>query len=82
MENFIQLETPSFDEGYFRCMERNGIVKSTKVIVNVAHISSIERYVGTCLHKGWDCAKVVMHNGTQHIDKRSPEALLKAISYL
>ena len=62
-------------------MEKNGVIKSGKTIVNVAEISSIERYVGTCLHDGWDCCKVVMNNGTKHIDKRSPEGLLKAISY-
>jgi hypothetical protein len=80
MGNFIELETPSFDEGYFRSMTRSGVVKSGKAIVNIAEISSIKRYVGTCLHDGWDCSKVTMNNGTSFIDKRSPEELLKAIS--
>ena len=73
---FLEIETPSYDEGYFKCMERNGIIKSNKHHINVAEISSITRYVGKMLHEGWDCSKIKMKNGDTFIDKRTPSELL------
>jgi hypothetical protein len=81
MGNFIELETPSFGAGFTRShAEKNGIFDPTKTIVNIDHVSSIERYIGDMIHEGWDCSKVTMNNGTKFIDKRSPEELLMAIS--
>lgn len=72
---FFKLETPSFDEGYFKDMRESGKITSVYAIVNVSEISSIERYKGTLLHEGWDCSKVIMNTGKEYIDKRQPDEL-------
>lgn len=72
---FFTLETPSFDEGYFKDMRKTGKIISISAIVNVCEISSIERYKGTLLHEGWDCSNVIMNTGKEYIDKRQPDEL-------
>jgi hypothetical protein len=70
-------ETPSFDEGSFGPnSKKNGVITSRKSIINIACISSIDRYKGKLLHEGWDCSKITMNNGNTFIDYRKPSELL------
>ena len=78
----FEITTPSFDEGYFRSMERNGKIKSISRHINVNEISSITRYVGENLHNGWNCSKIKMNNGDEFIDKRLPNELISDINLL
>jgi len=76
----FKIETPSYDEGYFRCMERNGNIISNINYIDIDKIVSIRKYVGDLLHKGWVCSKIQMQSGTTFIDKRDVEVLLNDIS--
>ena len=78
----LEISTPSFDEGYHKCMERNGVIKSISRHINVDEISSIHRYIGQLLHQGWDCSKITMKNGDKFIDYRLPNELINAIEEL
>lgn len=83
MANFIELQTPPFGAGFPKSYaEKNGIFESQKAVVNVDHISSIHRYIGDMVHEGWDCSQVIMKSGYKFVDRRSPQELLKAISYI
>ena len=76
----FKITTPSFDEGYQRCLEKNGIIKSISRHINVNEISSIHRYIGEYCHQGWDCSQIKMKNGDKFIDQRSPDELIKDIN--
>lgn len=76
----FKIESPSYDEGYFKCMERNGKIKSNIHYIDVGKIISVKKYAGDLLHKGWICSKIEMQNGTTFIDKREVEIILNDIS--
>lgn len=81
MAKFIELEAPAFGVGFPQSYaEKNGLFDPPKAYINVDQICSIERYIGKLMYDGWDCCAVFMKNGHRHIDKRSPEQLIEAIS--
>jgi len=82
MENpkFISLTTPPYPiwiDG-----SPTGEFEEVTNIVNVNMIASIEPYVGTCLHSGWNCSLVQVNIGNTkkiYYDKRKPSELLDLI---
>jgi hypothetical protein len=74
--NLFRIETPKFDKGYHKCMERNGEITSVVNYININEISSIREYIGELLHKGWNCSKIKMKNGNEFIDYREVETIL------
>lgn len=55
-----------------------GQYKTSTAIVNKSMIASIVPYVGTNLHKGWNCSKVTVNLGDRsevHYDVRLPHLL-------
>lgn len=75
----FEISTPSFDEGYHKSMERNGVIKSIIRHININEISSIQHYIGELLHDGWNCSRIKMKNGDTFIDYRLPNDLINAI---
>jgi hypothetical protein len=75
----FKTETPKFDEGYHRNMEKNGVIKTFINHINPLEISSINEYKGKLLHSGWDCSQIVMKNGNRFIDYRKVAQLLKEL---
>lgn len=79
---FLEISTPSFDEGYHKNMKRNGVTKSIIRHINVHEISSIQHYIGELLHQGWNGSKIKMKNGDAFIDYRLPNELINDIEKL
>lgn len=76
----IKIESPSYDVGYHKNMERTGVIKTSIHFINTNEISSISHYVGKLLHDGWDCSKIKMNNGDSFIDARQPNEIIKLIN--
>jgi len=74
--------TFSFDEGWQKKCERNGITKTTKALVNIAHIVSISEWEGTLLHEGRRGTKVVTINNDKFVDDRHYDEFVECLNNL
>jgi hypothetical protein len=68
-----------YDEGHQRECKRNGVIKYSKHTINLEHIVSITKWVGTLLHEGRTGTQITDVNGKKYIDDRPYEEVISLL---